>query len=194
MKRLVGAAFALLTLALGGSASAAVVQVPSAGYSALYEIEMPSGFVTGLHLRTQIGWIYKYPTQTPPGYVVFTAGDHDDTSCAGIVCAGQTGYGRITFSLYSSGQPGSSALLSITNRSTPNYDNCDAAPASYEQCGQLIYSYAPNLFGLSSDATITLVRLSAVPEPSGWAMMIIGFGAVGSMVRTSRRRNVFSAT
>lgn len=29
----------------------------------------------------------------------------------------------------------------------------------------------------------------AVPEPATWAMMIIGFGAVGSMVRTSRRRN-----
>lgn len=34
---------------------------------------------------------------------------------------------------------------------------------------------------------------SAVPEPSTWAMMIVGFGAVGSMVRTSRRRNALSA-
>ena len=34
---------------------------------------------------------------------------------------------------------------------------------------------------------------SAVPEPATWAMMIIGFGAIGSMVRTSRRRNAFSA-
>ena len=34
---------------------------------------------------------------------------------------------------------------------------------------------------------------AAVPEPTTWAMMIIGFGAVGAMVRTSRRRNVFSA-
>ena len=35
--------------------------------------------------------------------------------------------------------------------------------------------------------------LSAVPEPATWAMMIVGFGAVGSMVRTSRRRTAFSA-
>ena len=34
---------------------------------------------------------------------------------------------------------------------------------------------------------------AAVPEPATWAMMIIGFGAVGSMVRTSRRRNVLRA-
>ena len=32
---------------------------------------------------------------------------------------------------------------------------------------------------------------SAVPEPATWAMMIIGFGAVGSMARASRRRDAF---
>lgn len=37
------------------------------------------------------------------------------------------------------------------------------------------------------------VPVSAVPEPATWAMMIIGFGAVGSIVRTSRRRTAFSA-
>jgi hypothetical protein len=32
----------------------------------------------------------------------------------------------------------------------------------------------------------------AVPEPATWAMMIIGFGAAGSAVRASRRRNMLS--
>ena len=46
------------------------------------------------------------------------------------------------------------------------------------------YGYAP--VGLSE------VRFegSAVPEPATWAMMIIGFGAAGSAVRVSRRRNI----
>lgn len=35
--------------------------------------------------------------------------------------------------------------------------------------------------------------LSAVPEPATWAMMIIGFGVVGSTVRASRRRTALSA-
>lgn len=35
-------------------------------------------------------------------------------------------------------------------------------------------------------------NLTAVPEPATWAMMIIGFGAVGSMARASRRRSAFS--
>ena len=46
---------------------------------------------------------------------------------------------------------------------------------------------------LNVDSAI-LVPPGAVPEPATWAMMIIGFGAVGSMVRTSRRRNAFVAT
>ena len=48
------------------------------------------------------------------------------------------------------------------------------------------YGYSP--VGLSE------VRFegSAVPEPATWAMMIIGFGAAGSAVRVSRRRNMLS--
>lgn len=45
----------------------------------------------------------------------------------------------------------------------------------------------------TDDMSLTANLSSAVPEPATWAMMIVGFGAVGSMVRTSRRRNVFSA-
>ncbi|MES3026358.1 MAG: PEPxxWA-CTERM sorting domain-containing protein [Pseudomonadota bacterium] len=49
------------------------------------------------------------------------------------------------------------------------------------------YGYSP--VGLSE------VRFegSAVPEPATWAMMIIGFGAAGSMIRTARHQNAFSA-
>ncbi len=34
------------------------------------------------------------------------------------------------------------------------------------------------------------VSISAVPEPATWAMMIIGFGGVGSMLRSTRRKQV----
>ena len=43
------------------------------------------------------------------------------------------------------------------------------------------------------DTGAAITVASAVPEPATWAMMIIGFGAAGSMVRSSRRRNAFSA-
>ncbi|WP_162257192.1 PEPxxWA-CTERM sorting domain-containing protein [Phenylobacterium sp. Root700] len=38
------------------------------------------------------------------------------------------------------------------------------------------------------DFTYTTGISSAVPEPAAWAMMIIGFGAAGTMVRSARRR------
>jgi hypothetical protein len=41
-------------------------------------------------------------------------------------------------------------------------------------------------------ARISMVT-SAVPEPSTWAMMIVGFGAAGAMVRSSRRRGALAA-
>ncbi|WP_309644272.1 PEPxxWA-CTERM sorting domain-containing protein [Phenylobacterium sp.] len=36
------------------------------------------------------------------------------------------------------------------------------------------------------------VKLSAVPEPTTWAMMIVGFGLTGSMVRSARRKQAFA--
>ncbi|MDP3854689.1 MAG: PEPxxWA-CTERM sorting domain-containing protein [Phenylobacterium sp.] len=49
------------------------------------------------------------------------------------------------------------------------------------------------LFSKSDSLEISDVGYSAVPEPATWAMMIIGFGAVGSMVRGARRRQAFAA-
>ncbi len=50
-----------------------------------------------------------------------------------------------------------------------------------------------SLTGDAFGPAIDNVAASAVPEPATWAMMIIGFGAVGSMARSSRRRQVLAA-
>lgn len=49
------------------------------------------------------------------------------------------------------------------------------------------------LWPTADNLTLGGQAISAVPEPATWAMMIIGFGGVGSMVRASRHRNAFSA-
>ncbi|MDP3870673.1 MAG: PEPxxWA-CTERM sorting domain-containing protein [Phenylobacterium sp.] len=49
-----------------------------------------------------------------------------------------------------------------------------------------------NLKG-GSDAVLYFTGGSVVPEPATWAMMIIGFGAAGSMLRSSRRRRALAA-
>ncbi|WP_309644374.1 PEPxxWA-CTERM sorting domain-containing protein [Phenylobacterium sp.] len=53
-----------------------------------------------------------------------------------------------------------------------------------EQFTSVTFSSSSNSFEVDN-----LASLSAVPEPATWGMMILGFGAVGSMVRSSRRRN-----
>ncbi|HVK42873.1 MAG TPA: PEPxxWA-CTERM sorting domain-containing protein [Phenylobacterium sp.] len=40
------------------------------------------------------------------------------------------------------------------------------------------------------DAVSVFGAVSAVPEPATWAMMIVGFGAAGSMARRSRRNRM----
>ena len=44
--------------------------------------------------------------------------------------------------------------------------------------------------GARNLSTSTAVIASGVPEPASWAMMIVGFGAAGAMVRGSRRREL----
>ena len=62
---------------------------------------------------------------------------------------------------------------------------------SFDQVFDLGQSFAVG-FGLdnggdySNDSTGVSFRVTAVPEPSTWAMMIVGFGAAGSLIR---RRN-----
>lgn len=42
--------------------------------------------------------------------------------------------------------------------------------------------------GIENAKQFRVEGLSAIPEPATWAMMIMGFGAVGTMVRQSRRK------
>lgn len=42
--------------------------------------------------------------------------------------------------------------------------------------------------GIENAKQFRVEGLSAIPEPATWALMIMGFGAVGSMVRHSRRK------
>ena len=56
------------------------------------------------------------------------------------------------------------------------------------------WNYTDHAFNNTAQiqAKISMVT-SAVPEPSTWAMMIVGFGAAGAMVRSSRRRGALAA-
>lgn len=58
--------------------------------------------------------------------------------------------------------------------------------------GKFSLSLSDATFGTPGSAAVngTFTLLAAVPEPSTWAMLILGFGAVGFMMRSRRRQNV----
>ncbi|WP_332773824.1 PEPxxWA-CTERM sorting domain-containing protein [Phenylobacterium sp.] len=62
--------------------------------------------------------------------------------------------------------------------------------------GRFTFYSTDNIIGFDLNSTTNSFELSnigaAVPEPATWAMMIIGFGAVGSMVRRNRRKQALA--
>ncbi len=51
-------------------------------------------------------------------------------------------------------------------------------------------TFAPNAQGFSN-AVLYSATTGAVPEPTSWAMMLIGFGGIGASLRSRRRRSAF---
>jgi hypothetical protein len=89
-----------------------------------------------------------------------TTGPGNCTGGKGGLASGQTGAGTLALSF--SGTPGSIALDNITTR--------------YQ-------SISPSLNGGNSGIGIRTPVTGAVPEPGTWALMILGFCAVGFVLR-----------
>ncbi|HWY60553.1 MAG TPA: PEPxxWA-CTERM sorting domain-containing protein [Rhizomicrobium sp.] len=68
--------------------------------------------------------------------------------------------------------------LNIFNAIASNYPSCGASDCA---------SVAPDQ-GLYNPGDLGVVTISAVPEPASWAMMLLGFGGIGFMLRGSRRK------
>lgn len=49
-------------------------------------------------------------------------------------------------------------------------------------------AYADNRGGISLQLTTPTTPTTAVPEPAGWAMMLVGFGGLGAAIRGRRRK------
>ena len=105
------------------------------------------------------------------------------TSCSvtfgGGTCGAQTLYNN-TSGL--TGTPSDAVSFGTSNGQGAYFYFADGAFTNYG-------TYTNILFGSSQAATlrVSLAPNSAVPEPATWAMMLIGFGAIGVSLRRRRR-------
>jgi hypothetical protein len=87
--------------------------------------------------------------------------------------------------------------LGINIGARTSFDITGASNNTFVQAGNTLYNINLSTGALSTIGTTDRVLFglsAAVPEPATWAMMLIGFGAVGAAARSSRRkRNTVTA-
>ena len=100
-------------------------------------------------------------------------------------------FGRDTYTLDIAG-------FLVGDKLTTDFITKESAVVS-EKCGKDRkgkWKYCDKTYAFDNKADIIAnvsMVTSAIPEPSTWAMMIVGFGGVGAMVRSSRRRMALAA-
>ena len=69
-------------------------------------------------------------------------------------------------------------------------DFMPAEPGGHIEASSTDFNYEFILYGLDRQVrySITSIRPGAIPEPASWALMIMGFGGIGSMMRRRKRR------
>lgn len=80
-------------------------------------------------------------------------------------------------------------LVSYEVRAPASYNDCDKPDAIGHICG-VQYNFWGNGTPLTISSTAPMrvfFSVTAIPEPSTWALMIAGFGACGVMLRRQRR-------
>jgi len=83
---------------------------------------------------------------------------------------------------------GSSQLFSATNSGSFGFTNFSTTAIATGASTNLSFAFQQNpAFFRLDNISVTAVR-GAVPEPSTWAMMLIGFGAVGAGLRRQKVR------
>ena len=82
---------------------------------------------------------------------------------------------------------GGVSLFSATNSAAFGYTNFSTTATALGVSTDLAFNFRhdPSLFALDN-VSVTAVN-GAVPEPATWAMMLIGFGAMGVSMRRRRR-------
>jgi hypothetical protein len=145
-------------------------------------------YAFGNYVETPGGLIFN--SITASGSFTFGTTAADETSSADIV---ET-YGGDTYTYHLTGRedgPGWGPLPSqLPPTSFPGFPDIPPSPATFHlgllQVGQVSATFLDNIYPLDGFVTVS-VREIAAPEPTTWALMLIGLGAVGLTFRAHRR-------
>jgi hypothetical protein len=210
--KLLAAAVSALALSTYGTAMAAEVIV--GGYT-LDDTSFGTGF--GVHSDgTQSGNTISGNVNIDGSDVTFSSSDilditgsgeatvYGDPSLSDLLVTFEKAWGKITFNFSDLDGTASDFTLLVNGTAlfsaTPNPGD--------DACTFCLINNGENKFTVSGSGITTLAftfdpaienakqfrveGLDIVPEPSTWAMMILGFGAVGAMLRHARRRSAVS--
>lgn len=145
-------------------------------------------------------YVFDFSTTTPLSGVAGSASGTittDDVSFESRTYTAQTITG-IT------GTFNGSEIVGLTSLSGSNNLFYVSGPSFVDSSGLAFITAAGDRIGLFYQASLDIYRISstgpfisasatasavpAVPEPAGWAMMLLGFGLIGAALRTSRRQ------
>ena len=163
-----------LGFAIGGGASAATIIDPISS-GTFDTVSNTIGTIQGF--QAVAGDIYDF-TFTLGGTV---KSDSNAQLQAVFKGAGQT----IPFTLFS-GAPGSGvSVASSVGTTGPTLEATISPGAYYLQTGPIT---------VNKELVSGSIDFAAVPEPTTWAIMLVGFGAIGGAMRSTRRKQAGAAT
>lgn len=147
------------------------------GYQWAWAAPLGPGFVD-LSFQAQFGWVLPTAQQlllAPSAHDFMFAG-------ANVPLGGSDPISGANF-LFSSVTLNSAAALASPYFSNSSHGDWCNAPGSACGYGELAWN-VPNTFGDS--LVLRALVVPSVPEPATWAMMLIGFGAVGASLRRQK--------
>ena len=138
---------------------------------------------SGVNLAYQSGFGWRYPTLAE----LLTAPLATDFLFAGanVPFNGTDPISGATFSATNAAYTGAGACASPYFSDSSSFVHCDWQDGN----GQLYGPWAgtPGAAGFADQLFVRGTMQAAVPEPGTWAMMLLGFGAIGGSMRARRR-------
>ena len=198
---LAAASLAATTMLVAGPASSAVLfsfdpgdPSPSAGYAVIDDFDDASGITGGLN----------YEIKTPPAdgngappansnpsgtpYLSVKGGGFATIDFDYAVQRFQFDWGSIdTYNTLTIYKQGGGSLVVVPGGNFPNLANGNQASPGTNGLFSVFGSAGERFTGIRLDSSTNSFEIDnlavAVPEPATWAMMILGFGGVGSLIR-----------